>query len=240
MNLNSRIFFVILPFLAFNLYAQDCKANLHIKTDLPSSKIYIDTALVGRGSVDIEIAKGDYKIVVMEDSDRWDAKSFTDSMNINNCNDTTLSYNFRSEIYLNTEPQDVYVYQDSELIGHTPLFLSLNAEKLILKKPGYEEKVIIPRNLRANEKIKLNFTGIVKGQSFFERNIFKILVGGIVALGGVSAYYKLKADNNFDQYQSTGEQYYLDQTHKFDLISGITFGALQVGFCFLIYHFLSD
>ncbi len=240
MNSNKKIFLIILLLLAINLHAQDCKANIHIKTDLPFSKIYVDSSLVGKGNSDIQLDKGKYHIVVMEESDRWNAKTFSDTINIADCNDTTLNYTFKSQTYLNTEPQDVYVYQDSELIGHTPMFLPLNAEKLILKKPGYEEKLVNAKSLINNEKIKLNFIGEIKGKTFFEQNVFKILVGGIVALGGVSAYFKIKADNNFDKYQSTENIYYLDQTHKFDLISGLTFGALQVGFGFLIYYFLSD
>ena len=178
--------------------------------------------------------------MVMEESDRWNAESHEDTLEITRCSDTTLIFNFRSEVYLNTDPQDAYVYQDSELIGHTPLFIPLNSEEVILKKPGFEDKIVKIRDLHADEKIPLNFRGEIKGKNFFEKNIFKILVGGIVALGGVSAYFKLKADNNFDEYQSSGDKYYLDQTHKYDLISGIAFGAVQVGFGFLIYYFLSD
>jgi len=240
MNLNKKIFFIILAFLAFNLYAQDCKAKLHIITDLPASKIYIDTSLIGRGSAEVDLAKGKYYIIVLEEADRWNARSIKDSIHIDECKDTTLSFNLKSEVYLNTVPQDVYVYQDSELVGHTPLFIQTDLGELVLKKPGYEAKVVNTHNISLNKKINLNFIGNSKTENFFEKNTFKILVGGIVALGGVSAFFKLKADNNFDQYQTTGDQYYLEQTHKFDLISGITFGALQVGFGFLIYYFLSD
>ena len=129
---------------------------------------------------------------------------------------------------------------DSSLIGHTPLFLPVNHGSIILRKPGFEEKTVDVDRLRDNVKVKLNFTGERRGENFFGKNIFKILVGGIIALGGVSAYFKLKADDNFDEYQFSGNQYYLDQTHKYDLISGIAFGAVQVGFGFLIYYFLSD
>ena len=240
MNLNKKILlFTFLPFFAVNIYAQNCKADLHVKTDLADSKIFIDDSLAGKGNADVEINAGKHYIVVMEETDRWNAKTFNDTINFS-CKDTTLEYYFKSEVYLDTDPQDVYVYKDSELIGHTPVLIPLKNENLILKKPGYSERTIKPVNINANEKIKLNFTGKQKEKTFFEKNIFKMLAGGIVALGGVSAYFKLKADNNFDRYQSTGKTYFLDLTHKYDLISGITFGALQVGFGFLLYYFLSD
>jgi hypothetical protein len=239
MNLSKKIFFILFPFCSLSLWAQ-CQAELQIRTDLPSAKIYVDNMLSGKGNVEIKLDNGIHNIVVMEESDRWDAKSYIDTLIIHDCKDTVLNYSFKSQVYLDTEPPDVYVYEDSILIGHTPMFLPLNTENLMLKKEGFEQKIINSDQINTDEKIKLNFIGSVKDGNFFEQNLFKILVGGIVALGGVSAYYKIKADDNFDNYESTGDKYYLDQTHKYDLISGITFGALQVGFGFLIYYFLSD
>ena len=239
MNL-SKLILISMVFTSAIIKAQDCKALVHINTDIPSSKIYISGSLTGSGSEDVELGKGIYYVVVMEEADRWDSQTFEDTLRITDCKDTILNYNFKSEVYLDTEPQDVYVYRDSTLIGHTPLFIPVEAGNILLKKPGFEEKSLELRNVSSTEKVKLNFTGERKGENFFEKNIFKILVGGIVALGGVSAYFKLKADDNFDQYQFTGNKYYLDQTHKYDLVSGITFGAVQVGFGFLIYYFLSD
>lgn len=232
------IIFLLLP--AVYLSAQNCKVKVGIKTDIPSSKIYLADSLIGRGNTDIELTMGEYHITVMDESDRWNAKAFNDTLRIENCSDTTLTYTFKSEVYLNTEPQDVYVYQDSELIGHTPLFLPINSEDIVLKKPGFEDRSLPPDELASGTKIILKFNGEPVNKSFFERNIFKILVGSIVALGGVTAYFKLKADNNFDKYLSSGDKYFLDQTNKYDLISGISFGALQVSFGFLIYHFLSE
>lgn len=228
-----------MTFYTISLCAQ-CQSELQIKTDLPSAKIYIDSTLAGKGNIQIKLNNGRHYIIVMEESDRWDAKSFSDTLIVHDCKDTVMNFRFKSEVYLDTEPQDVYVYEESKLVGHTPMFLSLNNENLILKKEGYEQRIINPKNLNTNEKIKLKFTGLLKDGNFFEKNAFKMLVAGIIALGGVSAYFKIKADKNFDNYESTGAKYYLDQTHKYDLFSGISFGALQVGFGFLIYYFLSD
>lgn len=240
MNLSRQIFIMVFSLCTLNCWAQNCQAELWVKTDLSSSKIYVDSVLTGQGNIEIKLNNGVHHIVVMEEADRWDAKSFDDTLVIRGCKDTVLNYSFKSQVYLDTDPQDVYVYENSELIGHTPIFLPVNDKNLTLKKEGYEEKIINLEKISGYDKIKLNFIGSLKGENFFERNIFKILVGGIVGLGGVSAYFKIKADNNFDKYESSGEKYYLDQTHKFDLFSGIAFGALQVGFGFLIYYFLSD
>ena len=44
----------------------------------------------------------------------------------------------------------------------------------------------------------------------------------------------------FDEYQIVGDPALLDQTDKYDLISGITFTALQINFGLIIYLFLTD
>ena len=145
-----------------------------------------------------------------------------------------------SSIYLKTSPQDAAVYCNDSLIGYTPLHLSATYENLELKKPGYETRIISSDELKENHSFLLNYVGEVKEESFFKKDLFKYLVAGIVILGGTTAYYKLKADKKFDAYKITGEQELLDQTHKYDLISGITFTALQINFGVLIYLFLSD
>lgn len=239
MNLN-KTFLILFVLAAFNIYSQECKSKITIRTDVKASVIYIDNNFIGNGSISVELMQGRHDIFVMEAPGRWDSGSLHDTLNIQDCNDTTIVFSFTRQVYLNTDPQDAYVYHDSVLIGHTPLFLPLNTTEITLKKPGYDTKVVAPSGLAGNQKIKLNFTGERKGESFFEQNIFKVVLGGIVALGGATAYFKLKADDNFDQYLLTGDENYLDRTHKFDLISGITFGAVQLGLGFLIYHFLSE
>ncbi|HSD62239.1 MAG TPA: hypothetical protein VLB50_00515, partial [Ignavibacteriaceae bacterium] len=93
MNLSSKILFIMIVFFAFNVWAQDC-AHLQVKTDLPSSKIYVDSVLAGEGNIELRLTNGTHNIVVLEESDRWDAKSFNDNLIIRDCKDTVLNYSF--------------------------------------------------------------------------------------------------------------------------------------------------
>ncbi|MDR3610666.1 MAG: hypothetical protein P4L27_08895 [Ignavibacteriaceae bacterium] len=148
-----------------------------------------------------------------------------------------ISRSSAQEIYLNTDPADAYVMKNDSLIGHTPLFIPLSLNKIFLQKPGYAEESI---NLGDYDGIpvKLKFTGRKTYQSFYESSAFKIFIGSIVALGAVTAYFKIKADNRFDDYQNNGNHDLLNETRRYDLISGISFAALQVNFGFLIYYLL--
>ena len=108
------------------------------------------------------------------------------------------------------------------------------------KNFGYEDYNLSINKSSRSENVSLKFNSFQREESFFERDIFKILTAGIIVLGGTTAYFKLKADNKFDEYEFSGESKYLDETRKYDLISGITFGALQINFGLLLYYFLTE
>ncbi|MCL5031280.1 MAG: hypothetical protein M1480_19940 [Bacteroidetes bacterium] len=242
MKLLSKIIFVVSAVLFLNSFvnAQDCKSKVTIKTDMDSSLIFVNNKFVGRGKINLELNKGAYKIFAKEPIDVWDARVITDSINIANCDEKKIEFKFNNLLYLQTDPTDADVYAGDSLIGHSPMFIPPHETNLILKKPNYKE-LPVTLNTKSNNRIyKLNYIGEPNKVSFFKKNMFKFFVGGIVALGAVSAYFKLKADDKFRQYQNTGDNSMLDQTRKYDLISGISFGALQINFGLLIYYFLTD
>jgi hypothetical protein len=218
--------------------SQTCKATLTIETDGEVAGIYLNQKLLGTGKAKVELEPGTYEVMAKENVKDW--KTLVKTVGLNECDSLKISFKFNEEKYLQTNPQDVAVYNGDSLIGYTPLYLTSDYKSLELNKLGYESKTISSDNISSNQPVALNYIGEVKGKSFYKKDLFKYLVAGIVVLGGTSAYFKLKADKKFDTYKITGEQGLLDQTHKYDLISGITFTALQINFGTLIYLFLSD
>lgn len=89
---------------------------------------------------------------------------------------------------------------------------------------------------------KQNLSGLDNGnmKQFLKSNKFKLLAGSAILLGAVSAYFKLKANKEYDRYTETRLQDHLDNTDRYDTISGVAFGALQLNFAALIYFFLED
>jgi len=239
MNLFIKIIFV-LTFISFT-YSQDCKSKLIIATDLQLVNIFINDSLVSDSSFyETELNNGNYKIIIMENSDRWDARTFVDSITLKNCEAKKLTYFSNRKVYLDSNPQDAYVFDKDSLIGSTPLFIGNLRNELKLTKPGYQEKILLQNSFSENMLVNLEFIGEKKEESFFYSTTFQILAGTAIALGAVTAYYKLKADDKFDEYQSTGNQDLLDETNKYDLVSGITFTALQINFGFILYKFLTE
>ncbi len=242
MNLLNKILFIsgLIFLITLHTPAQTCKANVTIQCNLDSALIFLNSGIIGKGSARIELNKGEYPLEIVRDTVNWGSETINDTIKITECRPYKFSYHFTKSFYMQSNPQDAGVYKGDSLLGYTPLFLPLNIGDLRLEKPDYAAKSINQREFNKNEIINLQFNGKVPEKSFYERDIFKILVGSIVVLGGTTAYFKLKADNYFEQYQNTGETKFLNQTRTNDLISGITMGALQINFGILIYYFLTD
>ncbi len=64
----------------------------------------------------------------------------------------------------------------------------------------------------------------------------------MVVSGAVSAYYKLQANEAYDQYRRSLDQssiqYYYDQTKKYDTYSTISFVIFQGSFGWMIYKLI--
>ena len=224
-----------------NIFAQDCKAHLTIKSDIENIIVFVDDTLAGSGNtVDIELDLGFHIIVAAENSDRWDAITFIDTLNVKDCKDLFLKYKFSSDVLLNSDPQDVHVFSNDSLIGYTPLMIPMGLNNIRLEKPGYETTMVDYSDFDRNQPVHLNFTGEIDDGNFFDKTLFKVLVGSMLALGAATAYFKLEADNKFDEYLITGDDELLAQTDRLDTISAVTFVALQINFGLIIYFFLVD
>ena len=224
--------------------AQECMGNLIIETTSENALIYVNENLRGKGRFETELDPGKYIVKVIENKKSWDSKIYIDTVLLESCNHQKLNYKFDSDVYVKTEPDDAAVFRNDSLLGYTPLFIPNDYRRLKFSKLGYEDKFISLNEISHSNSINLNLRGesALNGnkESFFEKDLFKYLVGSIVVLGGTTAYFKLKADDRFDEYKLTNERALLDEIDKYDLISGITFAALQINFGILIYYFLID
>jgi len=232
---------IIVIFFSIVVAGQDCKAKVTIQTDVEKANLFINDTFEGEGNTfNLLLEPATYKIRIVEDYKKWNAGIIEDTLEIIDCNDIGLSYKLKNKILLDTNPQNVYVKESDSLIGFTPLLLEDNFQTLLLQKPDYADQTFTQQGFTAGVKPELEFIGQLKGERFYESTLFKVLVGTAIALGATTAYYKLEADKSFDEYQLTGDPASLNQTDKYDLISGITFVALQIDFGFILYLFLTD
>jgi len=243
--MNSFIkIFVAAAFIAlFNTEScsQDCEVQVIINCNIENVNIFIDDSLSGSGkNVVTNVSGGVHQIVVTKNNYSWDTKTFSETLNLQSCNDTVLSFNFLSDVLLNSDPGNAAVFDGDSLLGYTPLHIPLGLQSIKLQKNGYESKTVHYSDFENLKPVKMNFTGEYKEGTFFNKTLFKILLGSMLALGATTAYFKLEADKYFDDYKFGGDHSLLDKTHQYDLISGISFVALQINFGLIIYYFLVD
>jgi hypothetical protein len=224
-----------------NILPQDCKAHLTIQSDKENIVVFVDDTLAGSGkTVNVKMDLGSHKIVTAENTSRWDARSFIDTVNVKSCEDLNLKYKFNSNVLLYSHPQDVQVFSSDSLLGYTPLYVPRGLNNIRLEKYGYETTMVDYSDFENDQPVRLNFTGEMDEGNFFDKTLFKVLVGSMLALGVATAYFKLEADNKFDEYQITGDEELLAQTNRLDEISAVTFVALQINFGLIIFFFLMD
>lgn len=139
-----------------------------------------------------------------------------------------------------TAPDDAKVQVGDSLIGYTPLRLTEKISSFSILKSGFSRKEVAPDYSRQILKVQLEKIYLDEQPSFFKTNYFNLLIVSAAAFGGVAAFLKLKADDKFDLYQSTGDQKFLNETRNYDLYSGVAFGILQINFGILVYNLLTD
>lgn len=239
MNLFAKIFLIIFS-AHFVTPAQDCYNTLKIIPDIPEVNIFVNDSLIStNGKLELELEEGKYAITAVENSEKWNPITFNDTIVLSGCETKIINYNFTSETLLETIPSDVYVYSNETLIGFTPLKIPKHIKELKVSKPGYTEKKIMLEN-NPIQIVKLDFNGKIKSEPFVNTTLFKILTGSAIALGAITAYFKLKADDKFDEYRFSGNKKFLDETNRYDTISGVSLALFQINFGYIIYRFLAE
>ncbi len=224
-----------------NINGQDCISILEIETNKDSALIFINNRLEGYGKVRREVSLGKYYLTIKENLERWNEHEINDSVNIKLCDkEYLISFNLFDKYYVDTSPQDAAVFIYDSLMAYTPNFISVNQfHTLMLKKKNYTKQVH-SSELSLYNRIPLDFPLQEKDESFSDSQLFKILLGTAAVLGATSAYFKIKADNRYEDFLQSKDPGKLKEVDRLDLYSGIAFGLLQINFGYLIYRFIFD
>ena len=231
----------ILSLFTVSVFAQDCKSPVTITTNDSSSVIFIDKGFTGKGKVEINLAEGKHLVSVRKSVVKWNGFELSDTINISNCpQEYIFNYNIPQKIYINTKPQNAGVIVNDSLIGYTPLFVgSKGLNSIKFKKDGLFTNPDI-NLLRSGEVQTVNYKPVPHTESFTNSTLFKVMVGTVTVLGATAAYFKLKADNRYDDYLLTKDKSTLDEVDRLDVYSGVAFGLLQINFGYLVYRFITD
>ena len=231
----------IFLYLMNSLLSAQSYRTIYISTNKSESSIYINGKFIGQGEVKDIIQSNKIILRIIEDEKIWGAREIIDSVYLSTSDSViSRSYFFKDRIVVTSSPNDAVVYNDDEIIGYTPLSLLPDAYNLSLNKKYFKPYNLDLDDTKSKTNIELEFIGEMENEKFINTNWFKILMGSAVALGATAAYFKLKADKNYDKYQETKDTIYLDKTNRQDIYSGIALGLLQINFGVLVYYFVFD
>ncbi|MBA4317242.1 MAG: hypothetical protein C0412_02475 [Flavobacterium sp.] len=219
---------------------QETKTRLSIKTNSEHSFIYVDNKMQGRGGLEIELLKGNYKITVKESVLNWSGFELTDSIKISGAEKKMEKfYSLQKQVLINSEPENARVLAKDSLIGYTPLFIPSNIPNVTILKDRYASRNIGLNNSSISV-IDLGLPIENNSGGFVKTVWFKVLVGTAAVLGAAAAYYKIQADKEYDDYLGNKSSSVLSEVNRLDSISGVALGAFQINFGVLIYFLLFD
>ena len=242
MNLLNKIILNLVVILAsISLYAQEDKSSIIIQTNVDSAGLFFDDEFIGMGNnFQVQKEKGIYTITLVENLDSWNAEIIIDTILVENNQEIFKTINFNNETLVNTEPEDVGVFESDSLIGFTPLLIEAGFKDLKLEKPFFTSEYITSTEISKGEIPQLDYIGQPPSKQFYGSTLFSILLGTAIALGATTAYLKLEADNTFEEYKITGDEGLIEKVNHYDSISAVTFVAMEINVGFLIYFFLSN
>lgn len=159
--------------------------------------------------------------------------------------------------YINSLPQNAELYINDEYIGNTPKFFiwgdSVFPKRLTVKKNGYADFTetfndasfvnktysLVPLS---GTKPPLLVKQDMSTHFHSPRKVVPIVLTGLVTAGaGFAAFwYKSLAIENRDHYNEYNDQQSLDNKKKYDIISGVSIAAFQLGFGALMYFLFID
>lgn len=222
-----------------NVYLQDCKSFMNITTNRNEYYVFIDDVFVNKGKAEVEI--GRHILKVKESLTKWNAFVITDTIEVLKCGkEYVFNYNFRDEVMIDTNPQNAeIIYKDSTL-GYTPGYVERESLNDIKFKIGENIFTVDYESLNANKIQQLQYAQVLQKASFTDSQLFKVLIGSAVILGGTAAYLKIQADKKYDNYLISKDKSALEEIDKLDLYSGVSLGLLQINIGYLFYRLLID
>jgi hypothetical protein len=232
-------------------------ATLQILSDIDSARVLLDTTFAGVTPLTIhQVPPGMHRLKLLDrDVSNWLIAPIHDSVLVRAGETKTLRYTFGRSLTLTTLPSGAEVLEGDSVIGTTPFFLRVQDAPrevlLTLRKVGYEttqanvtdavrNPLIIPLKKSWDSGTDLE-SELVSGGSGSSRKT-GLYISGIVTVlaGGAAAYFKIKADEDNDQFLATQDPAFRSQTQRFDTLSAVSLVITQLGFGVFSYYLLSE
>ena len=228
------------------------QCTLTIQTTPESVHVMLDGKIMGTTPLELDsIAPGTHILLLQHpDVESWLTMPLEDTIDVKEGESRTLRYALRTKYFISSIPFGADVVLDDSVLGTTPYIApaGLTHKSLLLRSPGYESidvalggKPVISATLNKiwqNEDRTSYFATSMVTRS----NTVGLYVSGAATIlsGVAAAYFKVKADDRYQQYLISGNDNMLSQTHRLDTAAGISIAATQIGLGLFTYFILSQ
>lgn len=240
---------------------EDSSGYLEVSTEHRGLEVTIDGQFKGLTPTGIlALSPGSHRIVVSHPSRKnWLDQDWSEEVQIVPGDTVTVEVTFEKSYSINSEPYGADVFVDGEKVGETPLFIKLpgqESKQLKLSYQGYRDTTLTLSGDVARfvdieltpevQKPDLSVSDTVIGQQQSQSKKKLLLYSAIglsVVSGTLALFFREKANDNYDQYLTTGDpsrfNAFYDDARKFDRFAAASFVTFQVGFVASFYLFLS-
>ncbi len=244
--------------LLFHLVAYSQESNrpygkLSVTSNIANIDVFVDSVLVGLTPLDaMHVTTGKHTVCVASEGFRsWMASPVCREVDVTIGEETRLRLDVLRSIQITSEPYGAAIFYRDSLLGETPFIFSTYAEQGIVRvsKDGYENlslafdtsTSLLHCSLLPSLGPHNNFASTIYLNKEQSKNILPVAVtaSSAVVTGIAAAYFKIRADNLYSDYKTTGNREQLDRIRQLDLASAVALGASQLSLILLTYFLLS-
>lgn len=225
--------------------------RLTVISNIANARVLVDSREIGLTPLqEFVVPEGRHTVcVLLPDGRRWIADAVCETVYVKEA--FRLQVRLPRTITITSEPYGATVIYKDSILGNTPLLVSMqdDAGVLRLAKEGYHDVTVMfdPSVSVFHGILKLKETPAEHARWLYlekeeSQTIIPVVVSvsSAVLAGAMAAYWKLRADDVYKEYQRTGDTGRLHRVHNLDLASGIALGLSQVSLAFLTYLLVSE
>lgn len=245
---------LLLFLLPVCVYAQDGgNAYVRVTSNLPGSLILVDSTFAGTvgDSTVISVRPGMHRIgVAPSEVGSWVLSPPENPVLAFEGDTVIVKLDFPITYRIDTVPYGATVFREDEdrMLGETPLVFSTDAvlrAALVLEKSGYATERIMPGTEVVNQHT-VSLRPLEDDISRSDAEEWNPSPGGrwltysavalIAAGGALAVHFKFEADDKYEEYLETADAETKAEVDRFDRMSYVALGGLQVGLGILVYR----
>jgi hypothetical protein len=231
------------------------RCSLAIESTPESAYVLVDGRLAGQTPISVDSLGSGIHILTLQhpDVENWLTEPIIDTVKLLGGEHKALRYSLGTRYFITSIPFGAEVLVSDSVIGTTPIVTSppLSLESITLRKAGYEPTSVRPAVNQGgiiSIPLKKIWQNDENGWSYFKDNDGKssksaglYIAGTATILSGVAAaYFKIKADDRYQQYLGSNNSSFLSQTNRLDTAAAIAIVATQVGLGLFTYFLFTQ